>query len=67
MKDHLHSYLAKRLAGEFHARPDNNQEQLKERALEVAQERERAAEAKLVNQLLETHNSGGKAMLQPWR
>ncbi len=63
IKGHLHSYLSKRLAGEFNARPEDKKDHLKQKALEVAQHWERKNEEKLIDSLLETHNSGGKAVL----
>ncbi len=63
VQDHLHTYLYHRLAGEFHARPDDDREFLKQKALETAQEWERANETRLLDDLIETNNSGGKAVL----
>ena len=67
LKDHLHSYLQERLAGEFHARPELNEAQLKERALEVAQRWERQHEERLIGRLLELsgHGSKGTVGLEP--
>lgn len=63
IKDHLHSYLAQRLAGEFHALPEDKKEHLKQKALEIAQNWERKHEEDLLDKLIEIHNSGGKAVL----
>ncbi len=63
LKDHLHSYLQQRLAGEFHARPEWNEAKLKELALEVAQRWERRCEEELIERLLEQAKPGGKGVL----
>ncbi|MCS6936210.1 MAG: hypothetical protein NZ610_02335 [Candidatus Bipolaricaulota bacterium] len=64
LKDHLHSYLRERLAGEFHARPDMPISELKERALAVAQSWERRYEEQLIARLLETaHRPNGLAVV----
>lgn len=64
LKDHLHSYVRERLAGEFHARPDMPLVQLKERALRIARAWERRYEEQLIARLLETaHRPNGLAVL----
>ncbi len=63
LRDHLHSYLQGRVAGEFHARPEWNEAQLKERALEVAARWERRCEEELIERLLELCRPGGKGAL----
>lgn len=64
LKDHLHSYLRERLAGEFHAHPDMPLMELKERALAVARAWERRYEEQLIARLLETaHRPNGLAVL----
>jgi peptide chain release factor subunit 1 len=63
LRDHLHSYIRERIAGEIDARPDDHKETLKEKALEMAQDFERRDERDKVNRLLELHNAGDKAVL----
>lgn len=64
LKEHLHSYLRERLAGEFHARPDVPIAQLKERALAVAHAWERRHEEQLIARLLEAaHRPNGLGAL----
>lgn len=63
LKDHLHSYLRQRLAGEFHAGPEESESRLKEQALDVARQYERSEERVLLDRLLEEQGSGGKAVL----
>jgi len=61
--DHLHSYLQRRLAGTFAARPEENIAQLKEKALEVARGYERREEERLIARLLQENKPGGKGVL----
>ncbi len=63
LKDHLHSYLQERLAGEFHARPEVSVGELKEKALEVAQRWERQYEKRLIGRLLDLSGPNGKGAL----
>ncbi len=51
--EHLHSYLRERLAGVFAGEPDMSVNEIKERALEVAQGHERREEERLIARLLE--------------
>ncbi|MFP4193449.1 MAG: hypothetical protein ACLFRO_00755 [Desulfobacterales bacterium] len=63
LKDHLHSYLKKRLAGEFNATPDDNASKLREKAIEVAQRYEREYENEIIKELFEKSGPGGMAVL----
>ena len=63
LRDHLHTYIRERIAGEIDARPDDHKETLKEKALEMAQEFERQDERDKVNRLLELNSAGDKAVL----
>ncbi|MGM0454214.1 MAG: hypothetical protein ACQERN_13740 [Thermodesulfobacteriota bacterium] len=53
LKNHLHSYLKSRLAGEFHAQPDDHSATLRQKALEAAEANERAYEKMRINELFE--------------
>lgn len=59
----MHSYLRSRLIGEFHARAEDKDSKLKEKALEKAQEWERRQEEDLIFRLMDQHESGGLAVL----
>ncbi len=61
--DHLHSYLQERVVARFKADSRDNRDKLRIKALETAQDWEREHEAQILDQLLEEHNSGGKAQL----
>ncbi|MFW6147637.1 MAG: hypothetical protein ACOC6B_04510 [Thermodesulfobacteriota bacterium] len=62
-QDHLHSYLKERLTGKFHARPEDNEKELKEKALHAAQQGERLHEERVIEQLMEEKGRpGGKAV-----
>lgn len=63
IKDHLHSYLQERLAGEFHARPELSETELKEKALEVARRWERQYEERIIGRLLDLSGPNGKGVL----
>lgn len=62
LKDHLHSYLRNRLVGEFHAHPENREDELKEKALQAVHQYKRRHEEQLIEQLLELRGPGGKAV-----
>jgi len=59
LKDHLHSDLRRRVRGEFQARPDDDIQELKEKALETARGVERREERELLDRLVDLHLSGG--------
>ncbi|MCF8061721.1 MAG: host attachment protein [Deltaproteobacteria bacterium] len=59
LKDHLHSYLSRRVRGEFTARPDDDRQELKEKAIERTREIERREERELLDRLIDHHLSGG--------
>jgi peptide chain release factor subunit 1 len=61
--DHPHSYLKERLAGDFRAHPEDNEKELQEKALHVAQEAERFHEEQVIEQLMDQQGPGGKAVL----
>ena len=63
MKNHLHSYLQQRLAGEFAASPDDKDPQLREKVLEAARAHERAREKELIRELFEKSGPGGLSVL----
>ncbi len=63
LKDHLHSYLRDRLVGEFNANPGSSEQNLKEKALEVAQEFELGREKELIEKVFEQKGPKGKAVL----
>ncbi|MFP4036350.1 MAG: hypothetical protein ACLFUE_02385 [Desulfobacteraceae bacterium] len=63
LKDHLHSYLKKRLAGEFNSAPDDSSEDLRRKALQTAQAYEREQEKALIDDILEKSGPGGMAVL----
>ncbi len=53
LKNHLHSYLKRRLAGEFHGQPDDNRADLRQKAMQVAEVHEREHEKKRISELFE--------------
>jgi len=59
LKDHLHSDLRRRVRGEFQARPDDDDQELKQKALVTAREIERREERELLDRLVDLHLSGG--------
>ncbi len=63
LRDHLHSYLKKRLAGEFNAAPDDSDEELRQKALQAVQGWEREQEEALIAELMEKSGPGGMAVL----
>ncbi len=60
LKEHLHSYLQRRLGAEFNAQPETNDHELKLMALDAAAECERWREQEIVDELFE--KSGGKGL-----
>ncbi len=67
LKDHLHSYLKQRVLGEFHARPDDAEQRLQEKALDTKREIEEREQEKLLDRLMDLHLSAGLGVvgLQP--
>ncbi len=63
LRDHLHSYLKDRLAGEFNARPTLPDNELKNMALETAAAYERENEKRIIDTLFEKSTSGSMAVL----
>ncbi len=63
LKDHLHSYLKKRLAGIFHASPDDSDDHLAKKALEIAQDYERRHEQEVIGELFEKSGPQGMGVL----
>lgn len=63
LKDHLHSYLRRRVRGEFIARPDESEQALKEKALATARESEHGEERRLLDRVLDLHFSGGLSVI----
>ncbi len=63
LKDHLHSYLRQRLATEFSAHPDNHISEIREKAVEAAQQWEREQEQALVDEIIEHSGPGDKGEL----
>jgi peptide chain release factor subunit 1 len=62
-QDHLHSHLKDHLIGQFYAHPEDNGEELKEKALQEARKAERLHEQWLIEQLMDQKGPGGKAVL----
>ena len=63
MKQHLHSYLQKRLIGEFNASLDMSEKKLKQNALAIAEEMERRREQEIIEEIQEKHTPGGMSVL----
>lgn len=62
-QDHLHSHLKEHLIGQFFAQPEDNDEELKDKAIQEAQKAERLHEHRLIEQLMDQKGPGGKAVL----
>lgn len=63
LKDHLHTYLKERLAGEFNARPDDNAAELKDKAIDVAWTWKRNREHALIQEVFDHSGPGDKGVL----
>ncbi|SRR6056297_65612 len=61
LKDSLHSYLQKRLVGDFSARPEEDKQVILEKAREAASEWERRQESELLDRIESEQYEGGKA------
>lgn len=63
LKDHLHSDLQRRWVGTFQARPGDDAQELKKRALDTSQRCEKKEERELLDRLVDAHLSGGLGVL----
>ncbi len=63
LKDHLHSYLQDRVIGEIHIHPQANNEEIKEKVLDMVQTWEQEKEDELIEKIYEQNYPGGKAVI----
>lgn len=63
LTNHLHSYLRRRVKGEFLARPEDDDQALKDKALETARDVEHQEEQRLMDRLVGLHFSGGLGVI----